>query len=45
MNKTLGREILSGMGELLDEKQGAWVKVNLKKDVLFLLKVRYEDEK
>lgn len=39
-----GREILSGMGELLDEKQKAWVKANLKKDVLFLLKVKYEDE-
>jgi hypothetical protein len=32
------------MGELLDEKQNAWAKANLKKDVLFLFKVRYENE-
>src|SRR3989304_2355463 len=38
------RYILAGMGELLDEKQKAWAKANLKKDLLFLLKVRYENE-
>jgi Uncharacterized conserved protein len=38
------RYILAGMGELLDEKQKAWAKANLKKDVLFLLKVTYENE-
>lgn len=36
--------ILAGMGELLDEKQKAWAKASLKKDILFLLKVRYENE-
>ncbi len=39
------RTILFGMGELLDEKQKAWVKTNLKKDTVFLLKVRLEQEK
>lgn len=39
------RNILSGMGELLDEKQKAWVKNNLKKDTIFLLKIRLEQEK
>jgi len=32
------------MGELLDEKQKAWAKANLKKDVVFLLKVTFENE-
>jgi len=31
--------ILSGMGELLDEKQKVWAKKNLKKDTIFLLKL------
>lgn len=31
--------MLSGMGEVLDEKQKLWVKTNLKNDVLFLLKL------
>jgi len=39
------RNILSGTGELLDEKQKAWVKNNLKKDTAFLLKIRLEQEK
>lgn len=39
------RGILAGMGELMDEKQKAWVKTNLKKDTAFLLKVRLEQEK
>ena len=38
------RYILAGMGELLDEEQKALAKANLKKDLLFLLKVRYENE-
>jgi len=37
--------ILAGMGELLDEKQKAWAKANLKKDAIFWLKVRLEQEK
>jgi len=39
------RNILSGMGELLDEKQKAWAKTNLRKDAVFLLKVRLDQEK
>jgi predicted nucleotidyltransferase component of viral defense system len=39
------RNILSGMGELLDEKQKAWAKSHLRKDTVFLLKVRLEQEK
>ena len=39
------RNILSGMGELLNEKQKAWAKTNLRKDTIFLLKVRLEQEK
>lgn len=39
------RNILSGMGELLDEKQKAWAKTNLKKDTVFLLKIRLDQEK
>lgn len=38
------RRLLSGVGELLDEKQKTWAKANLKKDVLFLLKARLESE-
>lgn len=37
------RHILSGMGELLEEKQKAWVKKNLKVELLFLLKVRLKN--
>ena len=36
--------ILSGMGELIDEKQKIWVKSKLKQDVLFLLKLKLENE-
>lgn len=32
------RNILSGIGELLNEKQKGWVKANLKADTVFLLK-------
>ncbi len=39
------RNILSGMGELLDEKQKAWVKIHLRKETVFLLKVRLEQQK
>lgn len=38
------RRLLSGVGELLDEKQKTWAKANLKKDVLFLLKARLASE-
>lgn len=43
--KTLGNwplgHILDGMGELLDNKMKDWVKANLIKDTIFLLKARY----
>jgi len=39
------RGILHGMGELLDEKQKSWVKANLRKDTVFLLKIRSEQLK
>jgi hypothetical protein len=39
------RNILSGMGELLDEKQKVWAKTHLKKDAAFLLRVRLDQEK
>lgn len=38
------RSMLFGIGGLLDEKQEAWAKANLKKDVLFLLKIRLQNE-
>ena len=38
LEKLPDRGILAGMGELLDEKQKAWVKANLRKDTIFLLK-------
>ena len=38
------RNILSGMGELIDEKQKAWVKSKLKKDTAFLLKLMLDNE-
>ena len=38
------RGILSGMGELIDEKQKAWVKSKLKKDTAFLLKLMLDNE-
>ena len=34
------RHILAGMGELLDEKTKLWTKQNLKKDLLFLLRLK-----
>ena len=44
LEKTENRNILDGMGELLDNKQKAWVKSNLQKDVLFLLKLMLDNE-
>jgi predicted nucleotidyltransferase component of viral defense system len=43
--KLESRNVLHGMGELLDNKSKSWVKENLKKDILFLLKVKLEEEK
>lgn len=45
LEKVSDQNILAGMGELLDEKQKAYVKTNLRKEVLFLLKLRLENEK
>lgn len=39
LEKISDRQILSGIGELINEKQKAWVKTNLRKDTIFLLKV------
>ncbi|MCX6706512.1 MAG: nucleotidyl transferase AbiEii/AbiGii toxin family protein [Candidatus Woesebacteria bacterium] len=39
------QNILSGMGELLDEKQKSWVKSKLKAETIFLLKLGLENEK
>lgn len=39
------RNILSGMGELLDEKQKVWAKTYLRSDIVFLLKIRLDQEK
>jgi len=38
------RAILAGIGELIDARQKAWIKIHLKKDTAFLLKVRLEQE-
>lgn len=43
LEKIEERHILAGMGELLDEKTKAWAKKNLKKDLLFLLKLKIEN--
>ena len=39
LSKKNNHEILSGIGELLDNKQKAWVKSNLLSETLFLLKL------
>lgn len=45
LEKKGDRNILSGMGELLDPKQKSWAKNNLRKDTIFLLKIMEESEK
>lgn len=45
MEKFDNSKILSGMGELLTEKQKVWVKIKLKDEVLFSLKLALENEK
>ena len=42
IEKVNDRQILNGIGELLDEKTKIWAKKNLKNDVVFLMKVRLE---
>lgn len=44
VEKVNNKNILAGMGELLDEKQKAWAKARLKEDALFQLKLKLENE-
>lgn len=44
LEKISDRNILAGMGELLDEKQKGWVKTSLRRDILFLLKLKLENK-
>lgn len=45
MEKFNNNNILSGMGELLTDKQKAWVKAKLKSEALFSLRLALEKEK
>jgi len=45
LEKVSDRNILSGMGELLDEKQKVWVKSKLRAEMIFLLKLALDNEK
>lgn len=45
LEKIPDRGMLSGIGELLDEKQKAWAKTNLRSETIFQLKLRLESEK
>lgn len=45
VENTSERGILAGIGELVSEKQKRWVKSDLKKDTVFLLKLMLENEK
>jgi len=45
LEKLSDRNILAGMGELLDAKQKDWVRTKLKSEVVFQLKLRLEHEK
>lgn len=45
LEKMTDRNILAGMGELLDEKQKSWAKVKLKTETIFLLKLMLSNSK
>ena len=45
LEKISSRVIVSGMGELLTEKQKAWAKAKLKMETLFLLRIMLDNEK
>lgn len=45
LEKMSNRNVLSGIGELLNEKQKAWVKSNLKNDTVFFLKLKLDSIK
>ena len=40
LEKKSDKNILSGIGELLNSKQKAWAKINLRKETIFLLKLK-----
>ncbi|MEW6086959.1 MAG: nucleotidyl transferase AbiEii/AbiGii toxin family protein [bacterium] len=42
IKKIKDNQILQGLGELISEKEKAWVKSHLKEDVLFLMRLRLE---
>ena len=45
LEKVGSRHILSGIGELLNEKQKTWVKAKLISETIFLLKLKLDSEK
>ena len=45
LEKMNNRNILAGLGELLDKPKKDWVKAKLKEETIFLLKARLETEK
>ena len=45
MEKFNDNKVLSGMGELLTEKQKAWARTKLKSETLFSLRLALEKEK
>ena len=45
LEKITDQNILSGMGELLDDKQKDWVKAKLRTETIFLLKLKLQNEK
>lgn len=45
LEKLPNRDILAGMGELLDAKQKDWVRAKLKNEIVFQLKLKLENEK
>jgi len=44
LEKVENHNILGGMGEVLTEKQKIWVRENLKKDLIFLLKLKLSEQ-
>src|SRR3990167_8590210 len=44
LEKVGDKQILAGMGELLDKKQKAWVKVKLRAETIFQMKLKLEGE-
>ena len=45
LEKTEDRNILAGIGELLDAKQKSWAKTKLRAETIFLFKLMLDDEK